>query len=165
MQHKQWLREEGGACSLPEVGGGVRCPSHSDGGRSESATISEKRHAFFERVQALFVLFDQETWMQVRLSVGTFCILSHAPLEGHPLAARREPSALEGWILEVLYCAATKRRGCRFNPRHPTPYTLRLTPNTLHPTPNTLHPTPYTLHPTPNTQHPTPYTQHPAPNT
>ena len=29
---------------------------------------------------------------------------SHAPLEDHPLAVRREPSALEGWTLEVLYC-------------------------------------------------------------
>ena len=24
MQHEQWLRERGGACSLPEVGGGLK---------------------------------------------------------------------------------------------------------------------------------------------
>ena len=28
----------------------------------------------------------------------------YAPLEDHPSAACREPSALEGWILEVIYC-------------------------------------------------------------
>jgi len=38
--------------------------------------------------------------------------------EHHPLAASREPSALEGWILEVLYCGlkgsrATEERGVR----------------------------------------------------
>jgi len=38
--------------------------------------------------------------------------------EDHPLASRREPSALEGWILEVLYCClkgsrATEERGVR----------------------------------------------------
>ena len=35
---------------------------------------------------------------------GTFGILSHAPLGDHPLATRREPSVLEGWILEIFYC-------------------------------------------------------------
>jgi len=29
---------------------------------------------------------------------------SHVPLEDHPLVARREPFALEDWILESLYC-------------------------------------------------------------
>ena len=29
---------------------------------------------------------------------------SCAPLEDHPLAARRESSEQEGWIFEVLYC-------------------------------------------------------------
>jgi len=29
---------------------------------------------------------------------------SNTPFEDHPLVARRELSALEGWILEVLYC-------------------------------------------------------------
>jgi len=29
---------------------------------------------------------------------------SNAPIEDHPLATRYEPSALEGWILEILYC-------------------------------------------------------------
>ena len=37
----------------------------------------------------------------VRVSMGTFCIPSHAPLEDHPLAHHREPYALEGWILEI----------------------------------------------------------------
>jgi len=45
----------------------------------------------------------------VRVGRGTFCILSHAPLEDHPFDARREPSALEGWILEVL-CRDPKGR-------------------------------------------------------
>jgi len=37
----------------------------------------------------------------VRVSMGTFCIPSHAPLENHPLDARREPSAP---YLEILCC-------------------------------------------------------------
>jgi len=32
-------------------------------------------------------------------TVGITC-----PIDDHPLDARREPSALEGWTLEVLYC-------------------------------------------------------------
>ena len=37
----------------------------------------------------------------VRVSMRTFCIPSQFPLEDHPLAHRREISALEGWILEI----------------------------------------------------------------
>jgi len=73
----------------------------------------------------------------------TFCIPSHAPLlellglKDHPLDTRREPSALEGWILEILYCdpkgsraflriLSTKGRGVRLclvlsKPKGPTP--------------------------------------------
>ena len=31
-------------------------------------------------------------------------IPSHAPLEDHPLDPRCEPSALEGWVLEIICC-------------------------------------------------------------
>ena len=31
-------------------------------------------------------------------------ILSHAPPEHHPLAHRREPSTMKGWVLEILCC-------------------------------------------------------------
>jgi len=37
---------------------------------------------------------------------------SNAPLEDHPLDALREPSALEGWILEVLDCDPKGSRAC-----------------------------------------------------
>ena len=33
------------------------------------------------------------------------------PVEDRPLAARREPSALEGWILKILYCDPKGSRG------------------------------------------------------
>jgi len=33
---------------------------------------------------------------------GNQLVSSHASLEDHPLAVRREPSALEGWIQEIL---------------------------------------------------------------
>ena len=39
-------------------------------------------------------------------------IPSHASLEDRPLDTRREPSALEGWILELLYCDPKGRRAC-----------------------------------------------------
>ena len=41
------------------------------------------------------------------------CLLwsdSHTPLEDHPLATHREPSALYYWILEILYCNPKGRR-------------------------------------------------------
>ena len=44
----------------------------------------------------------------MRVNMGTFGTFPHAPFEEHPLNARREPSALEGWILEVLYCDPQK---------------------------------------------------------
>ena len=43
-------------------------------------------------------------------SMGTFCIPSHAPLEDHPVATHREPSALYCWILEILWCNPKGRR-------------------------------------------------------
>ena len=46
----------------------------------------------------------------VRVSMGTFCIPSHAPLEDHPLATHCEPSALYCWILGILYCDPNGRR-------------------------------------------------------
>ena len=36
------------------------------------------------------------------------------PIEDHPLAFPREPSALEGWIKEILYCDP---KGSRAFPR------------------------------------------------
>jgi len=42
--------------------------------------------------------------------MGTFGIPAHAPLEDHPFSARREPSALKSWILEVLYCDPKRSR-------------------------------------------------------
>ena len=47
----------------------------------------------------------------VRVSMGTFCIPSHAPLEDHPLDTHSEPSALYCWILEIFYCDPKGRRG------------------------------------------------------
>ena len=38
----------------------------------------------------------------VHVSMVTIGILSHTPLKDDPLAARHEPSALEGWTFEVL---------------------------------------------------------------
>ena len=46
----------------------------------------------------------------MRVSMGTFCIPSHAPLEDHPLNTHCEPSALYCWILEILYCIPKGRR-------------------------------------------------------
>ena len=36
--------------------------------------------------------------------------LRHAPLEDHRLDARREPYALKGWTLQVLYCDPKGRK-------------------------------------------------------
>ena len=41
---------------------------------------------------------------------GNQLVSAHAPPEDHPSAARRELSALEGWILEVFYCEPKGRR-------------------------------------------------------
>ena len=41
--------------------------------------------------------------------------LSYAPLENHPLATHREPSALDCWILEIL--SAGRSRTCRGHSR------------------------------------------------
>ena len=46
----------------------------------------------------------------MRVGMGTFCILSHAPLADHPLDTHREPSALYCWILEILSCNPKGRR-------------------------------------------------------
>ena len=48
----------------------------------------------------------------VKADLGAWCVCervpdghnSSTPFEDHSLAARHEPSALKGWILEVLYC-------------------------------------------------------------
>ena len=39
-----------------------------------------------------------------RASCTCFGDTSYAPFENHPSDARREPSALEGRLLEILYC-------------------------------------------------------------
>jgi len=44
----------------------------------------------------------------VCVSMATIGIPSHTPLEDHPLATHREPSALYCWILEILYEALRK---------------------------------------------------------
>jgi len=48
----------------------------------------------------------------VEADLGSWCACetvplwsnTHAPLEDHPLDPRREPFALEGWILEIFCC-------------------------------------------------------------
>ena len=54
-------------------------------------------------------------WAFSRL--GSWCVCDHGnrwyihtPLEDHPLATHREPSALYCWILEILYCNPKGRR-------------------------------------------------------
>ena len=62
----------------------------------------------------------------MRASMTTFGIPSQDPREDHPLAARREPSALEGWILEVLYCdPKVSRAFMRFVPTEGRDFCLR----------------------------------------
>ena len=48
---------------------------------------------------------QRPTWGPgVRVSMGTVCISAQIPLEDHFFAHRREPSALEGWVLAILCC-------------------------------------------------------------
>ena len=59
--------------------------------------------AFVGRNQKLKDLKDLERLLgRLWVLVATIGITSQTPLEDDPLAARHEPSALEGWTFEVL---------------------------------------------------------------
>ena len=52
----------------------------------------------------------------VHVSMATIGVPSHASHEDSPLAARREPSALESWSLEILRCDPKGSRAFRCSP-------------------------------------------------
>ena len=47
----------------------------------------------------------------MRVSMATIGIPSPSSPEAHPIDPRHEPSALEGWILEILGCDPKGSRG------------------------------------------------------
>ena len=51
----------------------------------------------------------EPTWGLVCVCSETLWYAVKCPIKDNPLDARHEPSAIEGWILEVFYCDPRKQ--------------------------------------------------------